>query len=339
VILVKASIIFGTICASLLGSGMVRRYALRAKLLDIPNTRSSHSAPTPRGGGLAIALAFFAASLLLTFLDLLDVRTMLALVAGGAIAWIGFLDDKRPLSAKLRFSVHLGAALTAVAVLGGIPAQILNGLGASHNWIGLSLAVFVFVWATNLFNFMDGIDILAGSEAIYISAGGAILNLLNGGDPGLTAALLCLSAATLGFLPWNWPPARLFMGDVGSGFLGFTLTVFAVATSRRGGIPIEVWAILAGVFLVDASVTLVRRMARGDPWLEAHRTHAYQHLALRWRGHLPVTLVVGSINVGWLLPWAFFAARHQKYAMLCMMIALLPLVLLAVLAGAGKRQQ
>jgi Fuc2NAc and GlcNAc transferase len=338
VTLVNVSILIATFCASLLGCGTVRRYALRANLLDMPNSRSSHAAPTPRGGGLAIAVSFLAASMLLRFLDLLDLKTMLATVAGGAIAWIGFLDDRRQLSARARFAVHLGAAIIAVAILGGIPAEIASQFGLNEYWVGAVVGVVVLAWATNLFNFMDGIDGLAGTEAIFISVAGALLSL-HGADPGMAVAWLCLSAATLGFLPWNWPPARLFMGDVGSGFLGFTLTVLAIATSRRGNIPVEVWAILGGVFLVDASVTLVRRMARGDHWFEAHRMHAYQLLALKWRGHLPVTLLVSAINVGWLLPWAFFAARHQRCAMLCMVIALLPLVLLALLAGAGKRQQ
>jgi Fuc2NAc and GlcNAc transferase len=337
VTLLKMSILFATFCASLLGGGLVRRYALRAKLLDIPNNRSSHAAPTPRGGGLAIAISFLAASIVLAYFDLLESRTMLALIAGGAIAWIGFLDDRRQLSARLRFVVHLSAAIIAVAILGGSAAEFFSGLGSNQYWVGAGLAVIVFAWATNLFNFMDGIDGLAVTEAIFISAAGAILNFLNGGDPGITVAWLCLSAATLGFLPWNWPPARLFMGDVGSGFLGFTLTVLALATSRGAGVPVEVWAILGGVFLVDASITLVRRMVRGDHWLEAHRMHAYQHLALKWRGHLPVTLLAGAINAGWLLPWAFYAAGHQRCAMLCMIIALLPLALLALLAGAGKQ--
>jgi Fuc2NAc and GlcNAc transferase len=338
VTLVKISILLATFCASLLGSGMVRRYALRAKLLDIPNSRSSHAAPTPRGGGLAIALSSLAASSVLACLDLVDTKTILALVAGGAIALVGFLDDRRRLSAKLRFIVHMSAAIVAVAVLDGVPVDFFGSLGLNNYWVGAGLAVVVFAWATNLFNFMDGIDCLAGSEAIFISAGGAILNSLYGGDSGITVAWLCMAAATLGFLPWNWPPARLFMGDVGSGFLGFTLTVLAMTTSRRVGIPIEVWAILGGVFLVDASITLIRRMVRGDNWFEAHRMHAYQHLALKWRGHLPVTLGVGAVNLVWLLPWAFFAAGHQRYAMLCMIVALLPLALLALLAGAGKER-
>jgi len=158
-----------------------------------------------------------------------------------------------------------------------------------------------------------------------------------GGETGLTVAMLCLSSATCGFLFWNWPPARLFMGDVGSGFLGFTLTVLALATSQRGPLSVAVFAILGSVFLVDASVTLIRRMVRGDTWIEAHRTHAYQHLALKWHGHLPVTLLLNAINVVWLFPLAFYAATHEASAMLCLVIAQIPLVLLVLWAGAGRK--
>jgi hypothetical protein len=131
--------------------------------------------------------------------------------------------------------------------------------------------VFVVVWTTNLFNFMDGIDGIAGSEAVFVSGAGALLNWCQGGAPGLTAAMLCLAAASLGFSRWNWPPAHIFMGDVGSGYLGFTLAVLGLATNQLGNIPIEAWGILGGFFLVDATITLYEAcrargsMVRGAP--------------------------------------------------------------------------
>jgi Fuc2NAc and GlcNAc transferase len=334
--LVEAVILLATFCASLLGSRVMRRYALRRKLLDVPNDRSSHAVPTPRGGGLAIVLSFFAATSALVILSLLDGHAMLALLAGGAIAAVGFLDDHWQVSAKWRFAVHLAAAIFVVAVLGAIRLPIFRGLGPGAYWLSALFTVFAFAWATNLFNFMDGIDGLAASEAVFMSAGGAILNYANAGDAGLTASMASLSAATLGFSFWNWPPARLFMGDVGSGFLGFTLTVLALLSSQRGGVTVAAWAILGGVFLVDASLTLVRRMLRGDRWSEPHRTHAYQRLARRWSAHLPVTLLAGAINVVWLLPWAWYAAHYPERAPFCVVTAMLPLLALAFFAGSGK---
>jgi Fuc2NAc and GlcNAc transferase len=323
----KAVVLVATFCISLLCSGVVRRYALRARLLDIPNARSSHAVPTPRGGGVAIALSFFSGALAFTLFGQIDWYTMAAIAVGGPVAWIGFLDDKHRLSARMRFGVHLASAFVAVLVLylaPGVKSMLVGAVG-----------IFALAWATNLFNFMDGIDGLAACEAIFVSCSAAMLNMLNAGDIGTTCAFLGVAAATLGFLYWNWPPARLFMGDAGSGFLGFTLTVLALAASWRGTLPLEIWPILGGVFLVDSSATLIRRMLRGDVWFEAHRMHAYQHLSRRWQTHLPVTLLAMAINVLWLLPLAFYAASYPKFAALLMTVALTPLVVLVLLAGAG----
>jgi Fuc2NAc and GlcNAc transferase len=269
-----------------------------------------------------------------------DARTAgILIISGCAIAGVGYLDDRRQLPAKARFAVHLAAAVFVIALLGGIPEPELARWGLGGFWIGFAFAVLVLAWGTNLFNFMDGIDGIAASEAIFMSMAGAYLNWLDGGDSGVTAAMLCLSAATAGCLVWNWPPARIFMGDVGSGFLGFMVTALAVLACNRGSVPIEVLPILGGVFVVDATVTLLRRFMRGDRWFEAHRMHAYQHLARRWQRHKPVTLLVIAINLGWLLPWAYVANRFSTNARICLGIALLPLVVLALLAGSGKRDQ
>ncbi len=317
----------------------MHRYALRRNLLDVPNLRSSHTAPTPRGGGVAIVMSFFVSAFMLFLFKLVDLKIMLGLVIGGCvIGSIGFWDDQRHLSAKLRFAVHFLTAVLVVLLFGGIPGPALAKWGVSNLWVGSALAVLVFVWSTNLFNFMDGIDGIAASEAVFVSTVGAWLNWREGGDPGMTAAMLCLSVSGLGFLLWNWPPARIFMGDVGSGFLGFTLAALALATSQRGKVPFEVWPILGGVFVVDSSVTLIRRIARGDRWFEAHRLHAYQHLARRWKAHLPVTMLVIGINVLWLLPWALATARFPAHALLFLAAAVVPLIGVFLAFGAGAKE-
>jgi Fuc2NAc and GlcNAc transferase len=332
-----ASLAVGTFLFSLIGTLLMRRYALYRKMLDFPNRRSSHLSPTPRGGGVAIVETFLAAVLLLAFTGNLDPVVAGALVTGGGItAAVGFIDDHRPQPASVRFGVHTAAAVCVLILIGGVPDEALVRWGLHNAVIGALLAATALVWLTNLFNFMDGIDGIAAGEAAFISIAGAWMNWHYGGDRGLTAAILCLGAANLGFLCWNWPPARIFMGDVGSGFLGFSLAFLGLVASRGGNLPIEVWVILSGVFLVDATVTLFRRIARGDRWYEAHRSHAYQHLSRKWRAHLPVTLVVLAINVFWLLPLAFCAASYRRYAPLLVLIALGPLVALALVAGAGK---
>jgi Fuc2NAc and GlcNAc transferase len=333
-------IVGGTLVASLIATGMMRRYAWRKGLLDVPNSRSSHAFPTPRGGGLAIVLAFLAAVGVLGLAGRLNIGVLAALMlGGGAMAAIGFIDDQRPLSAGVRLVVHLAAASCAVTLVGGVPDSSLKILGMHGAWIGVLIAVPAVIWASNLFNFMDGIDGIAGSEAVFMTCAGAWLNAWHRGDVGLTASLLSLSAASLGFLIWNWPPAKIFMGDVGSGFLGFVVATLGLACAQAGALPIGVWAILGGTFLVDATVTLLRRVARGDRWFEAHRIHAYQHLTRRWGAHGQVTKVVMLVNLFWLLPWAWVAANDSSIAPLCIVGALGPLIGLAIVAGAGSREK
>jgi Fuc2NAc and GlcNAc transferase len=330
------SLLAATFGVSLIVVGWVRRYALSNNILDLPNARSSHTCPMPRGGGLAIFLSFAAASFALCIGDLLDLKTtVLLLFAGGSIGMVGFLDDRWDLRARTRLAVHLAAAILVVATLGGLPDDQLARWGMSAFWVGTVFTVLVIVWGTNLFNFMDGIDGIAASEAIFFSVAGAWLNWANG-DLGMSVALLSVAAATLGFLAWNWPPARIFMGDVGSGFLGFIITALAVLASRRGGTPIEVWPILGGVFVVDATTTLIRRILRGDAFMEPHNTHAFQHMARRLNSHKRVTLMVIAVNVLWLYPWAYVVNRHPAIGPICVAAALSPLVVIALLFGAGK---
>jgi Fuc2NAc and GlcNAc transferase len=330
---------FSAFVLATLGTFLLRRHAINNKWLDIPNTRSSHKVAVPTGGGAAIAISFFVAVFILRAARVLDLAPVVALVCGGAgMATIGFIDDRYPLSPRVRICVHLASAILAVVMLGAIPAQSLVNIGLHSVYVGWALSVLTLIWSSNLFNFMDGIDGLAGSEAIFVAGSAAWLNWLTKGDQGLTAASICLASATLGFLMWNWPRAKIFMGDVGSGFLGFTLAALILAMSREGSLPIEVLGILGGVFVVDATYTLLRRLLRGDRIFEAHRIHAYQHLAGRWGSHEKVTVGIAVVNLFWLLPWAWFACRNPKVAMIALCAALSPIVAAAALSGAGRKE-
>ena len=329
-----------TVLAAWAATGVVRRHAIRVALLDIPNSRSSHAMPIARGGGLAIVLVYLAALLFLHLLGLLDAATVTALAGGGAlIAAVGYLDDRKTLPASARFLVHVLTAAWVVAFLGGFADAFLRSFGLHGVLAGSTLAILALAWMTNLFNFMDGIDGIAASETVFICCAGAFIGWWHGADAGLTIAMLALAGATVGFLVWNWPPAKIFLGDVGSGFLGFSLAALGIAVSARGAMPIEVCVILGGVFLVDATCTLLRRMLRGDRWYEAHRTHAYQRLARRWNAHLPVTVVVIAVNVLWLFPWACAAAQFRALAPSFTVAALTPLIVAALVFGAGGREE
>jgi Fuc2NAc and GlcNAc transferase len=320
-------------------TGLVRRYALRTSLLDVPNARSSHVRPTPRGGGIAIVVVSLAAMAVLVLFDQLDRRFFYALSGGGAaIAWVGYLDDRGRIGIVWRFVVHVAAAIWAVAFLGGMTDINWQGTTVTLGMLGPMLAVLGIVWSLNLFNFMDGIDGIAASQAVFMAGVGALLAHLAGLTTSIPAAGWTIAAASFGFLLWNWPPARVFMGDVGSGFLGFVLAVLALGATRESAVMLPVWLILGAVFIVDATFTLCRRLARRERFYEAHRSHAYQWLSRRWSSHLRVTAACATLNVLWLGPLAWICMRFPAYAGWCLLGAWAPLIAVAVAAGAGRRE-
>ncbi len=330
------------IAAVLAGSALLtfiaRRLALARGIVDVPNARSSHQTSTPRGGGIAIVISVTAALTVLSVRGALALDCYLAIAAGGlVVALIGLADDHRPVRAGVRLVVHAGAAIWAVAWLGGLPPVRLGANLVQLGWAGDLIAVLGVMWVLNLFNFMDGIDGIAVSEAVFVTLGGAWL--ITGVTDEIGSAALVLAAACCGFLVWNWPPARIFLGDVGSGYLGYVIAVLALAAARTNAVALWVWLILGGAFFVDATVTLVRRTVRGAPPHEAHRTHAYQWLARTWHSHRRVTLGLLILNVLWLLPWAVLAARHPDAAAAAVLGALVPLSLLAVVAGSGRPER
>jgi len=316
-------------------TALVRAYA-RRHLMDVPNSRSSHGLPTPRGGGLGVVLTWYSALWLLPAAAAGGGGMAEACAAGVAVAAVGFVDDHGHLSPRLRIAVHVAAAGWALWWLGGMPSITLGGQAWHLGWAGSALALVAIVWMLNLFNFMDGIDGIAGSEGVFVAGAGGILNFVWFPESGQGLLNLVLAASCAGFLLWNWPPAAIFLGDVGSSFIGFILGVAALASAARGGASLAVWAILAAVFVADASFTLLRRMASGQRWFEAHRSHAYQHAVLRLGGHRPVTLWVWAINLGWLLPLALLALRQPQAEPALLFLAYAPLLALVAALGAGR---
>lgn len=319
---------------SLAGTHILRRYALAHRVIDTPNARSSHTVPTPRGGGVAIVLSFLLALSLWHWQAGVDPDLFWALLPGGAlIAAIGFWDDHRPLSAKLRFAFHLLAAAWAMWQLNGWPVLDFGFAVLPWGAAGALAGGLFIAWAINFYNFMDGIDGLAGMQAVFVAgAGGGLLWLL-GSD---AMPLWLLAAAAAGFLLLNWPPARIFMGDAGSGFLGYALAVLALHATRSGATAFWPWLILLAVFFTDATLTLLNRARQRIRVTDAHRTHAYQWASRRLGGHKPVTVAVLLINLFLLLPAALAA---QAWPMAGPWLAVLSLLLLGWLAwrlGAGR---
>lgn len=319
-------------------TGIVRRYAIRVRLLDVPNERSSHSAPTPRGGGVAIVISTLIALSVLWAIGSGHIRLVAALGAGGAlVALLGFIDDKRGLSARVRFIGHLFSATWAVFIILPLPDLPFFGLALDLGIIAIPLAILYVVWSINLFNFMDGIDGIAGVQAISVAIGGALVWALLPGTTDWPVAII-FAACVAGFLVFNFPPASIFMGDAGSGFLGFIIGVLTLWASTQAPQLLWCWIILNACFLVDATTTLVRRVTRGESFHIAHRNHAYQYAARKHRSHKRVTIAVLLINALWLLPWALVVGQKWIDGAAGAIIAILPVLAVAYKYKAGDRQ-
>jgi len=289
-------VVLSSILAAWLLTNVVRNHAVSRAILDLPNDRSLHEAPTPRGGGLAIVAVVLGFLGLAGIVRVLPWNVVVGIGGGGAsVALIGWLDDVSSISALKRLVVHFAAALWAVAWLGGFRSASFGSYQIDLGFCGSLIAVTGIVWATNLFNFMDGSDGIVTVEVISIGAiGGSLLLIM--GNTGLGTLALVLAGAALGFGWWNWAPAKIFLGDVGSGFVGFTIATLAVASENAHSVPVVAWALLSCVFVVDATLTLMRRLRMGH-WREPHRTHAYQVAIQGGWSHDAVATWVAAVNV------------------------------------------
>jgi Fuc2NAc and GlcNAc transferase len=291
----------------MLGSWVVTGLVRHRAPLDHPTDRSSHTVPTPRGGGIGLVLVTLAGTTWGLASGRIDHGFGMALLGGGAmVAAVGWWDDRRGLSARARLLVHAVAAIWGLAWLGGYPALSIGESSLRLGPVGSVLAALAIVWAINLYNFMDGIDGIAGVESVSVTVGGALL-LARAGAPEALLVPLLLAGSSLGFLVWNWAPARVFMGDVGSGFLGYAIAICALGSENRAGVSALYWAGLSAVFVLDATATLIRRRARGARVAEAHRSHAYQRLVRAGWSHARVSGSVLLLNLAlivasWLAP-------------------------------------
>ena len=266
---------------AVLTTGLVTQILKRQAILDHPNDRSSHAVPTPRGGGWGILLVLVPGWAMLGVAP-----TVLAGLAG--LALVSWLDDRRGLPPAPRLLAQLAAVALGLGALGDAP--VFQG------WLPWGLdraaAAFCWLWFINLFNFMDGIDGLAGGEAVSVAGGLALVAGVTGLATALATPALVLAGAALGFLFWNWQPARVFLGDVGSIPLGFALGWLLLAAAAAGLWPAAL--LLPLYFLADATITVLRRLAAGRRIWQAHREHFYQRAVGGGRRH---AWVVGNVLV------------------------------------------
>lgn len=280
---------------SLAGVALAIRVARKAGVMDVPNERSSHAVPVPRMGGVPLVLATLLACAGFALsappaVGAISRAAGVALAFAAAMSALGFRDDLSPLSPLFRFLVQTGAALVAcLAVARGNAAPVLLGL-AIPAWAWIPVATVWIVWMMNLYNFMDGIDGLAGGEALV---GGVFLSavFLAEGEAGWGVANLLVASASAGFLRYNWSPARIFLGDAGSMFLGAFFGMQSIAAAATTTVPLAVLVLPFSNFILDATVTLLRRMRRGEKWYRPHRSHFYQRMTDLGLSHASVTSV------------------------------------------------
>ena len=320
-------------------TGLLRHYALAKSLIDIPNQRSSHSIPTPRGGGLAIVLTMLAILPVFAWLGWLPLGVTIGFGgAGGLVALVGFLDDHGHVRARWRLLAHFLAAAWGLYWLGGFPTINVFGFYLNLGWFGNVLSAIYLVWLLNLYNFMDGIDGIASIEAITVCFGGILMVWMVAPGEYVWSGSLLLLASVAGFLVWNYPPAKIFMGDAGSGFLGLMLGLLSIHAATANSKLFWGWMILLGAFIVDATVTLLRRLTNREKLYEAHRSHAYQYASRKLGSHEKVTLAYGIINLAWLLPLALCVAMGWLDGLVGVLISYTPLIIVAFYFKAGARK-
>lgn len=308
------------VCSALL-CGVYLRLARRWQILDVPNERSSHEHPTPRGGGLPLMLSFFFGVALVFGPSVFWSSQYSAVLLGTLfLTLLGLVDDNWTLSSRLRFFAYGICSVLAAAAL-------LSAGGTTPGLLFIFCTAFVILWALNLYNFMDGVDGLAATQCFLACCAVAVLSWGNGGAPGYSVFCLLLGFSHLGFLLWNWPGARLFMGDAGSVSTGFLLATLAVLGATQGYLSFFCWVVLLAVFITDASWTLCWRLLSRQKFTQPHRSHAYQRLSRRWGSHWPVVILLIAINGLWLFPLAGCIALWPQYTPVFVTLAYLPLLL------------
>lgn len=312
-----------TFMLSALLCGSYMRFARARHFLDIPNERSSHSMPIPHSGGVALLSAFTLGLLFSAwFYSMWDVPTALLVGAALVLMFLGVIDDFFTLSIGLRVAIY---SVICVWLASTLLQPVDIGSDGIHLLL-LSLTALAMLWFVNLYNFMDGIDGIATLQTILACCFAAVLSSIDGHNGGYVLLCLLLAAAHGGFLIWNFPPARLFMGDAGSVPTGFLLAAIALLGAVQGQLNPFCWVVLLAVFITDASWTLVWRFSTGQPFTQPHRLHAYQRLGRHWGSHLRVNILLLAINVLWLLPLAYLAQAWPSYSSIFVILAYLPLL-------------
>ena len=313
------------------------RFSKKIGMMDSPNERSSHAVPTPKGGGLGFFIVFTIISLgFYSFLPNYSPIVFPLLFGGPVVVALGWLDDRYSLPAVLRLFVHF---LVAVLIYGLVTQGFLLPLNISflpdHFWINFVFCVLFIAWFINLYNFMDGVDGQASCTAIA----GSILMAVVAGIHGSyeISMIYCLIGYTVGgFLFHNWSPAKIFMGDTGSYFLGFLFASLALISKVHANVSFYSHIIIFGFFIFDTTYILFRRMLGGKPLFEAHQTFLFHKLMKKDWSHRRISTFYTMVMILWLFPLANLASIYDNWGMAIVTLAYFPLWIFAVYHQAGK---
>lgn len=321
-------IIVGVFILSFILTRFIRKWAIKRSIIDHPNERSSHTIPTPRGGGLAIVISWFLGISILYITNHIEAKFFWALAAGLPLPLVGFLDDIYNLKPSIRSLVQILSATTGLIILGGLKILDLGFININWIWILSPLAVIGIVWSINLFNFLDGTDGYCSMEVIFLGIASIFLVSYN-------LVLGVLIASVVGFLIWNWPKAKVFMGDVGSTFLGYNIAILAIYYQNTNSLSLITFLIISSVFWFDATLTLIRRKKNKENLSIAHRKHVFQRIVQAGFSHLKLLFWQLSINV-LLLSIAFISIKQKEYSLLWLLISLIILFILVKLVDRKK---
>jgi UDP-N-acetylmuramyl pentapeptide phosphotransferase/UDP-N-acetylglucosamine-1-phosphate transferase len=330
-----SAFVLSTLCVAGL-----RRWAAE-RMLDIPNARSSHARPTPRGGGLGIVIGVFIGSgiLFVTRIMIMPFKEIAALsLAGGIVALVGWYDDIHRVPYRTRLVVQVITSAIILIAIGYFNSMSVPFVGDIQMYsIGIPFTLIWIMGLTNAYNFMDGIDGIAGGQALIAGLGWAIIGYISGETFACVVGVL-LAATSLGFLFHNWPPARIFMGDVGSSFIGFSLAVLPIMTGQKNPRFMIAGVLLVWPFIFDTSFTLARRMIKKENIFIAHRSHIYQRLVIAGYSHRFVTLIyMGLALIGAILAFLWAKDSYGSDILVILIPALLFFGLWRITSRAEKR--
>jgi UDP-N-acetylmuramyl pentapeptide phosphotransferase/UDP-N-acetylglucosamine-1-phosphate transferase len=283
------AVYFSVFVLSFVLTYFVRIWAIRKSIIDHPNDRSSHTIPTPRGGGIAIAISWFLGLAYFYCTNRIDSALFFALLAGVLLTIVGFLDDVLNLNPGIRFLIQFICAVLGLYFLSGMQFLDLGFVSINNAYVLTPIAAIAIVWLINLFNFLDGIDGYISTEVIFV---GLSIFVLFNDNVGLLLAVV-----TLGFLFWNWQKAKIFMGDVSSTLLGYNVAIFAIYYQNQNKASIIIWLILTSVFWFDATITLFRRIRNKENLGQAHRKHAFQRIVQAGFSHQKTVLWALLLNI------------------------------------------